>query len=171
MIGSYIKFYTVGGSEGNTFTINDRSNHPHLWEDSPYYYISVTSVDGETNADVSYESHPIPNATGEKSGDVFRRGKTITLTGKINANSLWNLDTGAEYLKQMFNDTGLRKLVYKRLSDKVDVYYNGRINQDLTIVKSVENGKYEWDWVVGIRADDPRTYKLDNDSVYPTWQS
>jgi len=169
MLGSYIKFYTVAGSD--SWTINDRSSSNAMWSVHPYYYISVSSVDGLTNADVSYESHPIPNATGEKSGDVFRRGKTITLTGKITALNLGALSTGAEYLAQMFNETGIRKLVFKRLQDSVVVYYKGRISQDLTIVESFENGKYEWDWVVGIRCDNPRTYKVSDNSLYPSWQT
>lgn len=169
MIGSYIKFYTFAGAD--SWTINDRANRPLLWETSPYYYISVTSVDGLFNADMSYESHPIPNATGEKSGDVFRRGKTITLTGKINAMNLGALATGAEYLQQMFRETGLRKLVFKRMSDNVVVYYRARVNQDLTIVETFSSGKYEWDWVVGLRTDTPFTYNLSGDAIYPSWQT
>lgn len=169
MIGSYIKFYTGAGAD--SFTINDRVNRPLLWETSPFYYISVTSIDGLYNADISYESHPIPNATGEKSGDVFRRGKTITLTGKINAMNLGALQTGAEYLQQMFNEKALRKLVFKRMSDNVVVYYNGKINQDLVIVETVATGKYEWDWVVGIRTETPFTYNLSGNAIYPSWQS
>lgn len=169
MLGSYVKFYTAAGADN--FTINDHASRPLLWQTTPFYYISVVSVDGLMNSDISYESHPIPNATGEKSGDVFRRGKTITLTGKINALNLGALSLGAEYLAQMFNETALRKLVFKRISDNIVVYYKGRVNQDLTIVESFESGKYEWDWVVGIRTDTPFTYKLSGDTLYPTWQT
>lgn len=169
MIGSYVKFYTAAGSD--SWTINDRTNRPRLWETSPFYYISVTSIDGLTNADISYEAHDLANITGESSGDVFRRGKTITLTGKINAMSLGALSAGAEYLKEMFNDTSRRKLVFKRISDNVVVYYLGRVNQDLVVVETVQGGKYEWDWVVGIRCDKPFTYKLSDNTLYPTYQS
>ncbi len=169
MLGSYVKFYTAAGSD--SFTINDHASRPLLWQTSPYYYISVMSADGLYSGDISYESHPIPNATGEKSGDVFERGKTITLTGKINALNLGALATGAEYLQQMFNEKGLRKLVFKRLQDNVVVYYKGKVNQGLVIVETVQSGKYEWDFVVGIRTDNPFTFKLSDDSLYPTWQS
>lgn len=169
MIGSYIKFYTVANVD--SWTINDHASRPLLWQTSPYYYISVTSADGLYNADISYESHPIPNATGEKAGDVLRRGKTITLTGKIHGMNIGAIATGAEYLQQMFQETGLRKLVFKRLQDSVVVYYKGRVNQDLTIVESFADGKYEWDWVVGVRCDQPFTYNLSGDALYPAWQA
>ncbi len=169
MIGSYIKYYTFAGSD--SFTINDHASRPLLWQTSPFYYISVNSADGLYSGEISYESHPIPNATGEKSGDVFERGKTITLTGKIHGLSIGAVATGAEYLQQMFNEKALRKLVFKRLQDNVVVYYKGKVNQGLTIVESFEDGKYEWDWVVGIRTDLPFTYKLSDNTLFPTWQS
>jgi hypothetical protein len=168
MLGSPIEFWLPGG--GDSYIINDRITYPELWSADPFYFISVSSVDGLTNADISYESHPIPNATGEKSGDVFRRGKTITLTGKINALSLIYLEQGVDYLTEMFRDLDLRKISFIRLADAQEVYYTVRVNQDLTIVKSVESGKYEYDWVVGLRADNPFTYLLSDDSLYPTWQ-
>jgi len=169
MLGSYIKFYTFAGAD--SWTINDHVSHPLRHAESPYYFISVDNVDGATNSDISYESHPIPNATGEKSGDVFRRGKTITLSGKITALNLGALYTGVDYLQNMFTETGLRKLVFKRLSDNVVVYYKGRVNQDLTIVETFQDGKYAFDWVVGIRTDTPFTYNLSGDAIYPSWQS
>lgn len=169
MIGSYIKYYTFAGAD--SFTINDRVNQPLLHGQAPFYYISVTSADGLYSGDISYESNPIPNATGEKAGDVFERGKTITLTGKIHGFNVGAVARGAEYLQQMFNEKALRKLVFKRLQDNIVVYYKGKVNQGLTIIESFEDGKYEWDWVVGIRTDMPFTYKLSDDTLYPTWQT
>lgn len=169
MLGSYIKYYTFAGAD--SFTINDHASRPLLWQTSPFYYISVNNVDGFRNSDISYESHPIPNATGEKSGDVYRLGKSITLSGKINALNLGALEAGADYLGAMFAEIRLRKLVWKRMSDLVVVYMRAKLNQDLIIVETFESGKYEWDWVVGLRTETPFTYNLSGDAVYPTWQS
>ena len=167
MIGSAVSF-TDGGT---TYTINNRAGQPLLHEQSPYYYISVTNIDGLRNADISYESHPIPNATGEKSGDVFKRGKTIAISGHVYGLNLGKMEEGCDYLGQMFNSTALRPLSWTRKSDGIAVYMNCRVNQDLTIVERIEDTSYRWAWLIVLRSDMPFTYRVSNGSVYPTWQS
>jgi hypothetical protein len=168
MIGTAISF--LSANEATTYTINDRSNQQLLQEQSPFYYIFVDSVDGLYQSDISYESHPIPNATGEKSGDVFRRGKTITLSGNIYGRNLAKLEEGAEYLQTMFAEKALRKLRWTRRIDGVQVYLKCRVSQDLAVVQSFSDGKYRWSWVVGLRADYPFTYKSSDNTLYPTFQ-
>lgn len=162
MIGTAISY--------NGFTINNRASQPLLHAQSPYYYIMVNNVDGLRTADISYESHPIPNAPGEKSGDVFRRGKTITLSGYVYAAHLIALETGCDILQQMFADTGIHQLSWTRRSDSVAVYLNCRVNQDLSIVESFDSLNYRWAWVVGLRADNPFTYAVSGGALYPAWQ-
>lgn len=163
MIGSKVTF--------NGFTINDRVEQPLLHAEEPYYYILVNNVDGLRNADISYESHPIPNAVGERSGDVFRRGKTITLSGYVYALNLARLEEGCDYLQQMFTTTALSELGWTRISDEVDVYIRCRINQDLSIIEGFQSDVYRNAWVVGLRADLPYTYRASDDSIYPAWQA
>ncbi len=167
MIGRAINFKSSGGS---SFIINNNASQPFLEAQSPYYYIQVTSVDGLDSADISYESHPVPFAIGEVSGDVFRRGKSITLTGKVRGLNLKYLEIGSDFLGQMFAEKAIRKLTWTRWVDGIEIYLACRINNDLSIARSFEDGRYEWQWTVGLRADDPRTKKTSDDSVYPTWQ-
>jgi hypothetical protein len=169
MFGSVINFKSSDGS--TDYKINDRANQPKLWAQSPFYYISVTSVDGLYGADLSLESHPLPNFIGEKSGDIFRRGKTITLTGNVQAASLGALERGADFLKHMFTDTGFRKLIYTRIGDGIQVYFIARINQDLAITETASDLSYRYNYTVAVRADDPRSYKVSDDSLYPTYQA
>jgi hypothetical protein len=42
----------------------------------------------------------MPNFIGEKSGDIFRRGKTITLSGTVQAMSIGALERGAEFFNR-----------------------------------------------------------------------
>lgn len=163
MIGSQVTF--------NGFTINDRASQPLLHAQSPFYYVLVNNVDGLRNADISYESHPIPNAVGEKSGDVFRRGKTITLSGYVYGQNLAKLEEGCDYLQQMFTTTAQGELGWTRISDNVDVYIRCRINQDLSIIEGFQNDIYRVAWVVGLRSDTPYTYRASDDVIYPTWQA
>lgn len=169
MLGKPVDFKSADG--GTTYTINDRYTTNVDLQTSPYYYISLDSVDGLWGSDISYESHPIPNAIGEKSGDVFRRGKTITLTGKIYGRNLHNLYDGCEYLQHMFAETAIRKLQFTRWNDSFQIYINCRVSQDLVIVETLDGGKYVFSYTVGLRADDPRSYKVSDNSLYPTWQA
>lgn len=167
MIGHAVNFKSSGGSD---FIINDRFNQPLLWQQAPFYYISLKTPDGMYGAEISFESHPIPQFIGEKSGDVFRRGKSITLSGNIEAMSMGYLEAGADFLGNMFAETAKRKLIWTRY-DGVTVYFECRVNNDLAIGEEITGAdKYVWTWLVGLRADDPRSRRLDNGSVYPTWQ-
>lgn len=163
MIGTAITY--------NGITINNHAAQPLREAQSPFYYIMVNNVDGLRTADISYESHPLPNLIGEKSGDVFRRGKTITLSGYIYGYSLGYLEAGADVLHQMFGSTtSLNNLSWTRRSDGVGVYLSCRPQQDLSIVESFDSLVRRWAWVVGLRADDPRIRRTSDGSVYPTWQ-
>jgi hypothetical protein len=169
MFGSAINFKSFDGA--TSFIINDRTNQPNLWGQSPFYYIFVQNVDGLYGADLSIESHSLPNFIGERSGDIFRRGKTITLSGTIQAMSLGALERGAEFLQHMFTETKPRKLIWTRWADGVQVYYIARINQDLSISQTVSDTSYRYNYTVAVRADDPQTYKVSDNSLYPTWQA
>jgi len=169
MFGSAINFKSADGT--TNYIINDRTNQPRLWATTPFYYISVQNVDGLYGADLSIESHPLPNFIGEKSGDIFRRGKTITLSGTIQALSMGALERGAEFLQQMFTETAYRHLIWTRWADGVQVYYIARVNQDLAISQTVSDNSFKYNYTVAVRADDPRTYKVSDNTVYPTWQA
>lgn len=172
MIGKAVNFLSADG--GTNFIINDRATQTMLWYQSPYYYISLKTAEGLGGSDIDYEAHPIPGVQGvvigEKSGDVIRRGRGVTLSGEIEALNMTALELGADFLGQMFADTALRKLIWTRYADNVQIYLKCRVNNDLVITQTAESGRYSWQWVVGLRADDPRTRRVDNDAVYPSWQ-
>lgn len=162
MIGRAISFGSA--------TINDHANQPFLWAQSPWYFIYVDNIDGIWGADISYESHPVPFAIGEVSGDVYRRGKSITITGKIRGLNMQTLEQGADYLGAMFAPRSIQQLKWTRHADNVQVYIACRVNNDLSIVENVQSGRYEWPYTVGLRADDPRIKRVSDGSVYPSWQ-
>jgi len=168
MLGHIIDYRTVGGS--SSFIFNDRT--PILtgnWT-SPYYYIKVDSVDGHFGADLSYESHPIPNAIGEKSGDVFRRGKTLTFSGTIYGRGLSEIYSGVDFLQQMLADTNIRPLVFIPWNHGIQLYYNARPYQDLSVTENFDSQVFKFGYVFALRADDPRTYKVSDGSLFPDWQ-
>lgn len=158
--------------ELTSFTINDQSSINSNWKVGDPFYISVDAVDGFYSADISYESHPLPNTTGEKSGDLFRRGKSVTLTGTIWSQNLGGLNLASEYLAQMFWETKLRKLLFYPYIGSVQAYMKCRVNNDLSVVQ-VKPSSFEakWSWTVGLRADDPIIYKESNDNPFRNWQT
>ena len=162
MLGSPVTF--------NGITINNRAAQPTLHAESPFYYIMLKNVDGLRTADISYESNPIPNAPGEKSGDVFRRGKTVTLSGFVYGRSLQYLETGCDVLQQMFAPLSQGPISWTRLSDGVAVYLDVKVNQDLSIVEQIDDFTHRYAWVVGLRADIPFTRAVSGGAIYPAWQ-
>jgi len=167
MLGHTIDYRSSGGT---SFIFNDRSIISSGNWASPFYYIQVESVDGHFGADLSVESHPIPNAIGEKSGDIFRRGKTLTFSGKIYGRGLSEIYTGADFLAEMLAETAERKLVFTPWNHGIQLYYNCRPFQDLQISEQFDSNVFRFGFVFGLRCDDPRSRKLSDDSVFPTWQ-
>jgi len=155
----------------NGITINNNATQTELWAQTPFYYISLTNVDGLYTSDISYESHPLPNLIGEKSGDVFRRGKTVTLSGYVTGFNYSYLLNGVDQLYHMFATTALNNLTWTRQNDGVAVYLRCRVVQDLSVVESLDSLLPRFAWVVGLRADDPRIKRVSDNTVYPTWQT
>ena len=151
------------------YTINDQTKRDLLT--APYYHIKVDSADGLWGADISHESHPIPNRIGEVSGDVYRRGKTITLSGNIYARGLAELRLGQRYLQEAFWDLSLRKLIYRTWDAPGQLYLRVRVIQDVTMTERIDGYSFRAPWTVAVRADDPRSRKLSDNTIYPTYQT
>jgi len=164
MLGHVIDYRSSGGS---SFIFNNRIDYNIT---SPYYYIQVQSVDGHYGSDISYESHPIPNAPGEKSGDVFRRGKTLTFSGTIWGRGFSEIYSGADFLQQMLAETELRKLVFIPWNHNIQLYYNCKPYQDLSVVEQFEDRTFKLAYTFGLRTESPFSYKLSDNSLFPTWQ-
>lgn len=156
-----------------SFTINDASKESLTV--SPFYFIQVRNIDGLHGADISYESHPIPGYIGEKSGDVFRRGKTITVSGTIFARGLAELRAAQRYLQEMLWDTDIRQFKFTPWNDGFQLFINCRVSQDLVTVDQMletgPTGGFRATFTFALRADNPRTYKVADSSLYPTWQT
>jgi hypothetical protein len=161
---------TYRDNNDDDYTINDQQYRSLLV--APYYFIKLDAVDGLWGADISHESHPIPGLTGEVSGDIFRRGKTITLSGIIYARGLAELRLGQRYLQEMFWDVSApRKLIYRTWDMSEQVYIYCRVIQDVAMTERIDGFTFRAPWTVALRADDPRSRKLSDDTIYPTYQT
>jgi hypothetical protein len=165
MIENPIRYYDTEDTE---FIINDATKKNMLV--SPYYFIKVDSVDGFWGGDISAESHPIPGADGERSGDTFRRGRTLTFSGTIYARGLAELREGARYLHHMLWDiSDHRKLVFQLWNDGFQLYLWAKPIQDLAIVEQVDGLTFRSRYTFALRSDEPYNYKVSDDARYPAW--
>ena len=170
MLQNIVTYYSA--NEITAYAINDRASINANWTGTLKYYISVESVDGLGGADMSTESHPNPQLIGETSGDIWRRGRGITLSGIIFAQNMGALATGAEFLEQMFWETSERKLGFFLMSDARHVYYKCRVVNDLSVaVSKPQSYAPQWSWTVGLRADDPRLYVWGGTTLAHSWQT
>lgn len=155
--------------DATDYIINDQTSLKSGWSADPHYYIRVQSADGLYGADISAESHEIPHAIGEKSGDTFRRGKGLTLSGTIEGQNLGALEAATDYLQQMFWNTAQRHLIWTK--NETQVYYICRVLNDLTITPNLESYSPTFSWTVGLRADDPRLRNVSDDLFYYAWMA
>lgn len=165
MLGHVIDYRSSGGG---SFVFNNRINYMTT---SPFYYINVTSVDGHFGADISFESNPIPNAPGEKIGDTFRRGKTLTFSGTIWGRGFSEIYSGADFLQQMLAEQELRKLVFIPWNHNIQLYYMAQPYQDLVVVEQFDNSTFKLNFTFALRTESPFSFKLSDDSLFPTWQA
>jgi hypothetical protein len=153
----------------NDYVINDQTSLRSNFAISPFYYIKLESVDGFYGSDISTENHPVPHNIGERSGDSFRRGKGLALSGWIEGRNVIDLDTAANYLQEMFWNTYPRQLRW--YIDTTQVYYLCRMVNDVSVVPSFDSQHPKWGWTVGLRADDPRPRKVSDDTLFYSWMS
>jgi hypothetical protein len=160
---------TINFKDGSTdYVLNDQTSMRSGWTVSPYYYIRVIGADGLYGADISSESHPIPHNIGERSGDSFRKGKGIALSGTIEGRNLSDYDVARAFLQQCFWNLAARKLIYTEI-DGTLCYYTCRVLNDLSVVETYDRPQPIWTWTVGLRCDDPRQRKVSDDSLFYSW--
>jgi hypothetical protein len=170
MIGVVVNFKGYGGEN---FYLNDQSSMLAGYQSGFGYYVWITAVDGLDGTDISAESHPLPHAIGDTSGDIYRKGKGITLSGSIEAPNVDKLEAAAEYLMNGFWDTRPRKLTWTPRGSTTERYITCYVLNDLSISRAMPQSytRPTWTWTVGLRADNPRFYKSsDNTLLYP-WQT
>lgn len=142
---------------------------------SPHYWIKVDTVDGLYDDEIRYESHPLPGDDGERSGDVLLSGKQLVLTGRIFGWNLTYLRIGARALQAALYDRAQHKLKFYDWADgqnAIQLYFTARKNQPLVMTDEITQfDHYLQRWTVGLRADDPRSYKVSGDTVYPSFMS
>lgn len=152
----------------NGITLQDQAVQDAAFEASPYYFVEVTNIDDIV--DILTEEHKIPGSIGVRSGDVLSGGRTLTFSGFVWG---WNLDymrQGQWALRQALADRADHPLAFT-LWNEPQLYITCHTLQDVHFVEAQADDKMRRSYTFSLRADDPRTYQVSDDSLYPTWQS
>lgn len=152
----------------NGVTMNNRANASCQF--APYYFIEVVGLDGMWNSDISYEAHKIPGTIGDRSGDVFRGGKSLTISGWVWGLNMKRLREGQRAMQQAFADKAIHNLALTMVGEEA-LYFKCRVSQDLSMIEQQPDERVRRPFVVTLRADDPRSYKVSDNSLYPSWQA
>lgn len=170
MIGSLVNFKSADGT--TDYFLNDQTSRDGNFLVSPYYYVKLESAD-YAGTDISTEVHPLPHVHGEVAGDTLRRGRGISLSGIIQARGIQDLESGAQYLQQVFWDTRERQLIWTPINSTVNVYLKCYVNNDISVARNIPQTFTlpTWAWTVGLRASDPVIYKLSDDTPFESWMT
>jgi hypothetical protein len=150
----------------NGLTMNDHSKRSLMV--SPFYWYRVTSVDGIWDSPVRFETHPIPQKNGSRSGDAFYSGKTITISGQIVAVSLGTLHVAQRGLQQAFYDMLDYDLTFT-MNGEPNLFITCRKNQPIAMAETQETSDFRRSFVIQLIADDPLMYQVGGSTVYPVW--
>lgn len=162
----------------NSITFNVAAVPDAGMSQSPYYWLRITDADGLFGDEVRTETHPIPCDIGERHGNVLRSGKQIVLTGEVYGLNAARLQDGVWALQGAFWDLQEHKLEWEPWTFVVNgtatdkLYWMAYVNQPLVITDVIDGMSHHMrKWTVGLRADNPRSRKSSDDTVYPTFQS
>ena len=156
----------------NSLTLHDRGKM--VLNVSPFYWFECKSIDGLWGTDVEVDSFPIPGGTGEHIGTPVKRGRTITYTGRLWASNLETLRAGQRAIQQALDDKQVHNLAiqYKgTASTEVAFYFKAYCSQDVVMPEEQADDRMFRTFTFALRCPDPRSYKVSDNSLWPSWQA
>jgi hypothetical protein len=118
--------------------------------------IRITEIDGLADADIRDARDQNPGFHGETAFDAFYGGRTITLTGRIEAYTLEKLRDMQAALHLAFAELSEKPLIFRTGNWRRDhMIYCRKINP-ISMRESQGNWNFYRDFVVTLRASNPR---------------
>lgn len=119
--------------------------------------IRITQIDGLADADVRDSRDTNPSAHGETTYPSYYGGRTITLTGRIEAHSLFKLRDMQQALRQAFNDISRERVLIFRTNDpNDDIILACKKSTAMTMLESQTDYRFFRDFLITLRASNPR---------------
>lgn len=120
--------------------------------------ILVFTIDGIDDADIVDNREKNPGYHGETSFPSYYGGRTIVLTGKIMAHTIWKLRDMQQGLRQLFADISKEDPLIFRTNDlTTDMQIHCKKSQPIKMTDTQKTGgTFERDFQITLRASDPR---------------
>jgi hypothetical protein len=119
--------------------------------------IRVTQIDGLADADIRDSRDANPSAHGETTYPSYYGGRTITITGRIEAYSLYKLRDMQQALRQAFNDISRERLLIFRTPDpNTDLVIACKKSASMTMLETQNDYRFFRDFLITLRASNPR---------------
>lgn len=121
----------------------------------------ITSIDGLNDADVRDSRELNPTAHGETAFNSYYGGRTIVITGRIRAFTLFKLRDLQSALRQAFNDLTESELIFTNpINPALSISIFCRKSQPIAMSETQSNYKFERDFQITLRASNPRFLSL-----------
>jgi hypothetical protein len=119
--------------------------------------IRIIQMDGLADADVRDSRDVNPSAHGETTYPSYYGGRTLTLTGRIEAHSLDKLRDIQQALRQAFNDISReRALIFRTPDPRDDIMLICKKSSPMTMLESQTDYRFFRDFLITLRASNPR---------------
>lgn len=145
--------------EYNGVYLNDRTSADR---------IRVRHIDGFADADVRYAAEANPASHGETPYDSYYGGRTIVITGRVEAHELHKLRDMQQALRQIFGDLRDHPLYIHPAKGGRASFIVCRKNQPITMAEEQAGPSFFRDFMVSLRASNPRFLSLDRPFVQGT---
>jgi len=152
----------VPGGVESTFEYNGLTMNVRSWWDT----VLVTEIDGFSDADIRDSRDVNPGFHGETPFNAWYGGRTITLTGKIRAQSLGKMRDIQQAMLLATNDLSKEyPLIVRPGASGPSVMIYCRKNQPLVIKEIQADFRHMRDFQMSLRASNPRFLSLDENYV------
>jgi hypothetical protein len=152
----------------NGVTLGDQAVRDNAFQSSPFYYFEVESIDD--TLDLATEAYKISGGLGQRSGDTFTQSRTLTFSGNIWGLHFAALRAGQDALKSALSDRQMHHLIFQRAGE-VQAYIVCKVLQDAHYIESQPDADRKRPYTFSLQADDPREYKVSDNTVLHTWMT
>jgi hypothetical protein len=157
---------------GVNFNMQDANGARDPWNVTEGYIIWCRTVDGIGVNDWVTDAHKRPRKIGDASFDpASPSGSSLTFSGIVVGRDMAYLRAGQAAMWSAWWAAAVTDKLYFQFAGMVPAYVNARLDQKPDMPEEVtRQDRVERTWTFVARCDDPRYYKVSDDSLLFAWQ-